>query len=186
VGVITYTPETGGKVSKGQPTQFGRAMKQLGIEMIAAYSPQARGRSERAFGAHQGRLPRELALHGITTMESANRYLAKVYRPAHNAEFMQPAAEEGSAFVPWVGANLDDILCEHHQRTVTADNCVSFEGKTLQIPANRHRCHYVRVRVRVHKYIDGSLAVFHGPRKLADYDAQGKLKENKKGKEKAA
>jgi len=71
-------------------------------------------------------------------------------------------------------------------RTVTADNCVSFEGKTLQIPANRHRCHYVRVRVRVHKYIDGSLAVFHGPRKLADYDAQGKLKENKKGKEKAA
>jgi len=69
---------------------------------------------------------------------------------------------------------------------VTADNCVSFKGKTLQIPANRHRCHYVRVRVRVHKYIDGSLAVFHGPRKLAGYDAQGKLKENKKGKEKAA
>jgi len=161
-------------------------MKQLGIEMIAAFSPQARGRSERAFGTHQGRFPKELALYGITTMDAANRYLAEVYRLAHNTEFMQPAAEEGSTFVPWVGSNLDDILCEHHQRTVTADNCVSFGGKTLQIPADRHRCHYVRVRVRVYKYIDGSLAVFHGPRKLADYDAQGKLKENKKGKEKAA
>ena len=96
--------------------------------------------------------------------------------------FMQPAAEEGSSFVSWGGAHRDDILCEQYDRTVTADNCVSFEGKTLQIPANRYRCHYVRVRVRVHRYTDGSPAVFHGPRKLADYDAQGKLKENKKGK----
>ncbi len=88
-----YTPETGGRVSKGQLTQFGRAMKYLGIEMIAAYSPQARGRSERAFSTHQGRLPKELALYGITTMDAANRYLAEVYRPAYNAEFMQPAAE---------------------------------------------------------------------------------------------
>ena len=177
-----YTPETGGRVSKGQPTQFGRAMKQIGIEMIAAYSPQARGRSERAFGTHQGRLPKELALQRITTMDAANRYLAEVYRPAYNTEFMQPATEEGSAFIPWVGANLDDILCEQYARTVTADNCVSFEGKTLQIPTDLYRCHYVRVKVRVHRYIDGSLAVFHGPRKLADYDAQGKLKENKKEK----
>ena len=89
-----FTPECGGRVSKGQLTQFGRAMRQLGIEMIAAYSPQARGRSERAFGTHQGRLPKELALYGITTMEAANRYLAEAYLPACNAEFMQPAAEE--------------------------------------------------------------------------------------------
>lgn len=177
-----YTPEAGARVSKGQLTQFGRAMRQLGIEMIAAYSPQARGRSERAFGTHQGRLPQELAFHGITAMDVANRYLAEVYRPAYNTEFMQPAAEEGSAFVPWCGSNLDDIVCEQYDRTVTADNCVSFEGKTLQIPANQYRCHYVRVRVRVHRYMDGSLAVFHGPRRLADYDAQGKLKENKKRK----
>ena len=177
-----YTPEAGARVSKGQLTQFGRAMRQLGIEMIAAYSPQARGRSERAFGTHQGRLPQELAFHGITTMDVANRYLAEVYRPAYNTEFMQPAAEEGSAFVLWGGSNLDDIVCEQYDRTVTADNCVSFEGKTLQIPANQYRCHYVRVRVRVHRYMDGSLAVFHGPRRLADYDAQGKLKENKKRK----
>ncbi len=177
-----YTPEEGGKASKTQLTQFGRAMSQLGIGMIPAYSPQARGRSERAFLTHQDRLPKELAAYGITTMDAANQYLAEVYQPAFNAEFIQPAAEKGSAFVPWVGANLDDILCEQYERTVTADNCVSFEGKTLQIPANQYRCHYVRVKVRIHRYMDSSLAVFHGPRKLADYDAQGKLKEPKKEK----
>lgn len=177
-----YTPECGGKVSKGQLTQVGRAMKQLGVEMIAAYSPEARGRSERAFRTHQNRLCKELATNGITTMDAANRYLSQVYQPAFNAEFMQSAVEKGTAFVPWVGSNLDDILCEQHQRTVTADNCVSFKGKTLQIPANRYRCHYVKVKVRVHNYVDGSLAVFHGPRKLADYDSQGKLKEVKKEK----
>ncbi len=177
-----YTPECGGKVSKGQLTQVGRAMKQLGVEMIAAYSPEARGRSERAFRTHQDRLCKELAANVITTMDAANRYLSQVYQPAFNAEFMQSAVEKGTAFVPWVGSNLDDILCEQHQRTVTADNCVSFKGKTLQIPANRYRCHYVKVKVRVHNYVDGSLAVFHGPRKLANYDSQGKLKEVKKGK----
>jgi hypothetical protein len=157
-------------------------MRQLGVEMIPAYSPEARGRSERAFGTHQGRLPKELALQKITTMEAANRYLSEIYCPAHNAEFMQPAAEKGSAFVPWGRSNLGDILCEQHQRTVSGDNCVSFEGITLQIPADRYRCHYVRVKVRVHRYIDAALAVFHGPRKLADYDAQGKLEELKEGK----
>jgi hypothetical protein len=177
-----FTPEEGGKVSKTQLTQFGRAMKHLGIEMIAAYSPQARGRSERAFLTHQDRLPKELALHGITTMEDANRYLAKMYLPSFNAEFMKPATEEGSAFVPWIGSNLDDILCEQHGRIVTADNCVSFAGQILQIPANTYRCHYVKVKVRVHRYTDGSMAVFHGPRKLADYDAQGIQKKTKKEK----
>lgn len=175
-----FTPKEGGKVSKTQLTQFGRAMNHLGIQMIAAYSPEARGRSERAFQTHQQRLVKELALHRITDMDAANRYLAQVYLPAYNAEFMQPAREEGSVFVLWTDDNLDDILCEQHERTVSADNCVSFEGMTLQIPANRYRCHYVRVRVRIHRYIDGSLAIFHGPRKLADYDRQGKIKELKK------
>jgi hypothetical protein len=175
-----YTPKEGGKVSKTQLTQFGRAMKHLGVQMIAAYSPEARGRSERAFQTHQDRLVKELALHGITDMNAANRYLAQTYLPAFNAEFMQPAPEEGSAFVSWTGNNLDDILCEQDERTVSADNCVSFEGMTLQIPANRYRCHYVRVRVQVHRYLDGSLSIFHGPRKLADYDPRGKLKEVKK------
>jgi transposase len=177
-----YTPKEGGKVSKTQLTQFGRAMSQLGIEMIPAYSPEARGRSERAFETHQGRLPKELIFYGITTMEAANQYLTRVYQPAFNAEFMQPAGEEGSAFVPWIGVNIDDVLCEHFERTVTADNCVNFEGRTLQIPADKYRCHYVKVRVRLHRYMDGSLALFHGPRKLADYDTQGKLKKITKGK----
>ena len=174
------TLQEGGKVSKTQLTQFGRAMKQLGIQMIAAYSPQARGRSERAFQTHQDRLVKELALHGITDIDEANRYLAQVYLPAFNAEFKKPALEEGSAFVPWIGGNIDDILCEHFERTVNADNCVSFERMTLQIPANRYRCHYVRVKVQVHRYLDGSLAIFHGPRKLADYDVRGKLKKESK------
>lgn len=85
-----------------------------------------------------------------------------------------------STFTPWVGGNINDILCEQDERTVSADNCVSYEGMKLQIPANPYRCHYVRAKVRVHKYPDGSMAIFHGPRKLADYDRQGKLKELKK------
>ena len=169
------TPEAGGKVDKENLTQFGRAMKQLGIEMIPAYSPEARGRSERAFGTHQGRLPNELAAAGITDMETANRYLQEVYLPAFNAEFAQPAPEEGSAFVAWIGSNLDDILCEQYERTVGADNCVRFEKLILQIPAYRHRCHYVKAKVRVHRYADGNLAVLHGPRKLADYDPEGRV-----------
>ena len=166
-----HTPQAGARVDKRCPTQFGRAMSHLGIEMIAAYSPEARGRSERAFGTHQGRLPRELAAEGITTIEAANRYLGDVYRPAFNAEFTRPAAEAGSAFVPLMGVQLEDVLCEHFERTVGRDNCVAFEGRKLQIPPSGHRMHYVKVKVRVHRYCDGSLAVFHGPRKLAEYEA---------------
>lgn len=171
------TPEAGGKVDKVNLTQFGRALKQLGINRIAAYSPQARGRSERAFATHQDRLPKELALAGITDREAANHYLQDVYRPSFNAEFTQPPMEEGSAFVPFLGGSLDDILCEQFERTVGKDNCVRFEGLIVQIPSDRHRCHYVKASVCVHRYRDGSLAVFHGPRKLADYDAQGIYKQ---------
>lgn len=169
-----HTPEEGGKVDKEHPTQFGRAMKQLGIEMIPAYSPEARGRSERMFGTHQNRLIKELALYEITDMEAANRYIEKVYLPAFNEEFAHPPLEEGSAFVPWIGGNPDEILCEQHNRQVGRDNCVSFEGKKLQIPADKHRCHYIKANVRVHRYEDDSLAIFHGPRRLADYDRDGK------------
>ena len=169
-----HTPEAGGKVDKDNPTQFGRALKQLGIDMIAAYSPEARGRSERAFGTHQGRLPQELALAGITDMAQANRYLAEVYRPAFNAEFAQPAPETGTAFVPWIGGHLDDTLCEQYERTVSADNCVRFETLSLQIPADRHRCHYVKAKVRIHRYASGALALFHGPRGLAYFTPDGR------------
>jgi transposase len=174
-----FTPETGGKVDKVNLTQFGRAMKRLGIQMIPAYSPEARGRCERMFGTHQERLPKELALAGIKDMEAANRYIREVYLPAFNSEFMQPAMEEGSAFVAYIGTNLDDILCEQHERVVGKDNCVCFESLKLQIPPDQYRLHYVKVTVKVHRYPDGSMAVFHGPRRLACYDQPGSLKEEK-------
>lgn len=177
-----HTSEAGGKVDKKNLTQFGRALKQLGIEMIAAYSPQARGRSERAFSTHQGRLPQELALAGITDMAQANRYLNEVYQPNYNAEFACPAPEEGSAFVPLLGVDIDEILCEQHERTVGKDNCVHFESRVLQIPADQHRCHYVKATVRVHRYLDGTLALFHGPRLLARYDALGKPRDKQEAK----
>lgn len=169
------TPEAGGKVDKNHPTQFGRAMQQLGIEMIAAYSPEARGRSERMFRTHQDRLPKELARAGIDTMEAANRYLRAVYMPAHNAEFARPAREAGSGFVAWAGRDLEDILCEQHERVVGKDNCVAFEGLRLQIPADRFRHHYVKVKIKVHRYMDDELAVFHGHRCLARYDHKGHI-----------
>jgi transposase len=169
-----HTAKAGGKVDKHNLTQFGRAMRQLGIEMIPAYSPEARGRSERAFGTLQARLPKELADAGITDVAQANRFLKRRFLPTYNREFMVTAAETGSAFVPWIGANLCDILCLQEERTVRPDNCVAYNKKLLQIPADRHRCHYVKATVRVHEYPDGSLAIFHGPRRLAQYDANGK------------
>jgi len=171
-----YTPEAGGKVDKENLTQFGRAMKHLGIETIAAYSPEARGRCERMFSTHQERLPKELAAAGITDMDAANIYLKDKYMPAFNAEFTVKASLEAKAFVQWFGGSLDDILCEHHERVVTKDNTVSFESRTLQIPSDEFRHHYVKTRVRVHRYINGNLAIFHGPRKLADFPAVQKLK----------
>ena len=127
------------------------------------------------FATHQERLPKELAARGIDTMDGANRYLAERYRAAFNEEFAVPAAESGTAFVPFIGPGLADVLCEHHERTVGRDNCVSFEGKRLQIPAQAHRCHFIKARVRVHRYPDGRMAVFHGPRKLAEYESDGSL-----------
>jgi len=174
-GHYFHTPEAGGKVDKTQPTQVGRALAQLGIEHIPAYSPEARGRSERMFGTLQGRLPQELRLAGIADMEAANCYLRDVYLPEHNRRFAVAAAEPGSAFIPWVGANLADTLCLQEERTVGNDNTVRYQRLTLQIPPDRHRHHYVKAKVRVHEYPDGRLAVFHGPRCLARYDTSGNL-----------
>jgi transposase len=169
------TPEAGGQVDKDHPTQVGRALNQLGIELIPAYSPEARGRSERMFGTLQKRLPQELRLRGITRMEEANRFLQEELLPEHNRRFVQPAPEKGSAFIPWVGHGLEDILSVQEERTVGNDNTVRYKGLSLQIPQDKHRYHYVRVKVRVHEYPNGTLAVFHGPRKLAHYSAEGEL-----------
>ena len=122
-----HTPDAGGTVDKDKPTQVGRALRQLGIELIPAYSPEARGRSERMFGTLQKRLPQELRLAGITGMAEANRFLEEVYLPQHNARFAIPSEDKGSAFVPFAGA-LDDILCIHEERTVSNDNTVRYRG----------------------------------------------------------
>ena len=171
-----HTAQAGGKVDKDNPTQVGRALKQLGIELIPAYSPEARGRSERMFGTLQKRLPQELRLAGITTMEKANRFLRETFLPDHNRRFAIAPEEPGSAFVPFAG-NLDDILCVQEERTVAGDNTVRYKGMTLQIPEDRHRHHYVKAKVRVHEYPDAHLAVFHGPRRLAVYEADGTCRE---------
>ena len=168
------TPKAGGKVDKDSPTQFGRAMGELGIEMIPSYSPEARGRSERFFGTVQGRLPQELALEGITAMEDANAYLRESFWPRTNRRFGVAAREEGSAFVPLRDVDLDDILCVKEERTVGRDHCVEHLGRRLQLPTAPGR-HHVKRRVRVHEHEDGRLSVFHGPRRLARYDAAGVL-----------
>jgi transposase len=174
-----HTREAGGKVDRDNPTQVRRALQQLGIELIPAYSPEARGRSERMFGTLQKRLPQELRLAGITTIEAANRFLREIYIPQHNSRFAIKPEEPGSAFVPFAGP-LDDILCVQEERTVSGDNTVRYKGLILQIPEDRHRHHYVKAKVRVHEYPDGRLAVFHGPRRLATFEANGSCKEENK------
>lgn len=170
-----FTPKAGGKVDTKQLTQVGRALRQLGVRHIPSYAPEGRGRMERAFGTLQSRLVPELRRAGIATMEAGNAFLREVFVPAYNERFGKPAAEEGSAFVPYQGGPLEDVLCVQEDRQVGRDNCVSWEGRRLQIPAQAHRHHYVRATVRVHEYPDGRLAIFDGPRCLARYDARGGL-----------
>jgi transposase InsO family protein len=167
------TPEAGGKVDRACPTQVGRALEHLGVEHIAAYSPQARGRSERVFHTLQDRLTKELALAGITTMEAANMFLRDVYIPAHNARFAVKPEQDGNAFVAITGINLAEILCVQEERLVGNDNCVSFNRLKLQIPASPLRAHFVKARVKVRQYHDGTHAIFHGPRCLGRYDRKG-------------
>ena len=167
------TPEAGARVSKTVLTQFGRALKQLGIEHIAAYSPQARGRSERVFGTLQDWLPKELALAGIRTIEAANRWLREVYIAEHNERFAIEAEQEGSAFVADAMSAWREILCIQEERTVGNDNTVKWHRLSLQLPPSRLRPHFAKAKVRVHEYPDGHLAMFWGPHRLADYDANG-------------
>jgi transposase len=168
-----FTPEAGGKVDKTRLTEVGRALKQLGIKHIPAYSPEARGRSERMFSTLQGRLPAELALHGITTMDAANAYLRDTYQARHNREFTVPAADLEPAFIPYVGRSLADILCLQEERVVGKDNTVSYQGKILQIQASAHRHHYVKAEVTICHYPDDCLAIFHGHQCLARFDKTG-------------
>lgn len=173
-GHYFFTRKGESKVDKKQLTQVGRALSQLGITHIPSYSPQGRGRMERVFGTLQKRLPQELRLAKIRTIAGANRYLKERFIPDYNARFTVPAAEPGSAFAPYVGRSIEDVLCVQEDRVVGADNCVSFNRRSLQIPPQRHRQHYVRATVRVHEYPDGRLAIFDGPRCLVRFDPKGR------------
>ena len=170
-----FTPHAGAPVDKERLTQVGRALLQLGIEHIPAYSPEARGRSERAFGTLQSRLPKELRLFGITDIAAANEYIRDVYLPMHNKLFARPAQiPQESGFVKVRDPEaLADVLCVQQNRVVARDNTVSYEGHSLQLPQSPARPHYVKANVRVHEYPDGTLAIFHGPRRLARYTAEG-------------
>src|SRR5512147_2584394 len=156
------------------PRSAGRSSSSASSN-IAAYSPEARGRSERVFRTLQDRLPKELRLAGITGIEAANRWLAEVYLPEHNARFAVPAEQQGSAFVADRTGGRRDILCVQEERVVGNDNTVKWKRLSLQIPPSPLRPHFVRTKVRVHEYPDGRLAVFWGPHRLADYDPQGAI-----------
>jgi transposase len=167
------TPKAGGKVSKTQLTQVGRALQQLGIEHIAAYSPEARGRSERLFRTLQDRLPKELRLAGIKTVEAANAWLNAHYMAEHNRQFAVAPEEDGTAFVRDREGAWHDILCVIEERVVGNDNTVAWNGRRLQLPESRLRPHFVRAKVQVREYPDGALAIDLGPHRLARYGADG-------------
>jgi transposase len=168
-----HTPKAGEKVSKTQQTQVGRALAHLGIEHIAAYSPQARGRSERMFATLQGRLPKELRLAGIRTVEAANAWLKAHYIAAHNAAFAIKPEQEGTAFVADYHEAWREALCVIEERTVAGDNTIAWSGRRLQLPESRLRPHFVKAVVRLHAYPDGTTSVFLGPHRLARFAADG-------------
>ena len=141
--------------------------------MIPAYSPQARGRSERNFGTWQGRLPQELRLHGIDRLEEANRFLREHYIAEFNGSFQVRAAERGTAFLSRRSQNLDLVFSLQFERAVNRDNTVSFQHLRLQIEAVRWRASLAGCTVRVHQHLDGTLTLAHGPQLLGRYSDQG-------------
>lgn len=169
-----YTDKAGEAVDKDRLTQVGRALDRLGVEHIPAYSPEARGRSERTFGTLQDRLVKELEHAGLRDIATANRWIREVYLPRHNARFAKPAAVAENAFVPVDASVLSEALCIEEERVVGRDNTVAYARLKLQLPESRTRAHYVKARVKVRQYPDGALSVFHGPRCLARYDADGR------------
>ena len=169
------TPKAGEAVDPHRLTQVGRALRELGVRMIPAYSPQARGRSERSFGTWQGRLPQELRLAGIGTVEAANVFLREHYIAEFNRRFQVASAQAGSAFVPYRGTNqdLERIFSLHFERTVNRDNTVSFQNLRLQIEPVRWRGTLAGCSVTVHQHLDGTLSLSYGPHSLGRYDQRG-------------
>jgi len=168
-----HTPRAGGPVDKGRLTQVGRALQRLGIEHILAYSPQARGRSERMNGTFQGRLVNELRVAGIATLEAANVYLHQRFVPQLNTEFERSPADPASAFVGPGTTDLEQILCHEEDRTVGLDNVVQLAGVALQLAKQPGRATWARAHVLVRRHLDGTHSVWRGPLRVGRYDAHG-------------
>jgi transposase len=172
---LVYTPKAGGPPQKNHRTQIGRALEQLGIELIPANSPQARGRCERLFGTWQGRLPQELRLRGITDVDEANHFLREQWIGFHNRRFTVEAQQQGSGFVPALGADLEKIFSRQEFRIVGNDNTVRYRRKRLQIERQKFRYSMARCRVLVCEHLDLSLSVYYGPHLVGRYDPKGQL-----------
>jgi transposase len=167
------TPKVGGKVDYHRRTQVGRALHELGVQMIPAYSPEARGRSERNFSTWQGRLPQELRLRELRTLEAANRFLREDYIAEFNRCFQVGPRQRGNAFVPCRSRDLDRVFSLQFERNVNRDNTVSFQNLNLQIERVRWRATLAGCQVTVHQHLNGTLSLTHGPHCLGRYDATG-------------
>jgi hypothetical protein len=167
------TVKEGEKVDKHRLTQVGRAMKEVGVQMIAAYSPQARGRSERSFGTWQGRLPQELRLAGITGVAEANRFLREHYIAEFNSKFSVPAAEKGTAFRRTARTDLNLIFSVTAERVVAKDNTVAMGNRHWQIDKTRFRHTLAGCTVTVHEHLDGTISIRYGPHVVGHYDQKG-------------
>ena len=168
------TPKAGEPVDRQALTQVGRALRELGIQLIPAYSPQARGRSERSFRTWQGRLPQELRLCGISTLEEANRYLRETYMEEFNERFSVAALEAGTAFVPCTRTDLERVFCLQHERVVARDNTVSYARLSLQVERQRWRGTLAGCRVIVYEHLDGTLSVGFGAHLVGRYSTDGR------------
>jgi len=176
------TPKAGEKVDKHRLTQVGRAMKELGVQMIPAYSPQARGRSERSFGTWQGRLPQELRLAGITTLEGANAFLRERYIAAFNQKFRVAAAEKGNAFRHTTRSDLDWIFSVQTERVVAKDNTVAIADRDWQLDKSRFRSSLAGCTVTIHEHLDGCVSIRYGPHVVGRYTATGEARPTKANK----
>ena len=169
------TPKAGEPVDTRQPTEVGRALKQLGIESIPAYSPQARGRSERNFGTWQGRLPQELRIRNIRTADEANHFLRTHYIAELNRKFAVKPAQTGTAFVSVAHLDLNRIFSIQNERVVGKDNTIQFGNRVLQVPSTRFRATLAGCRVMVYEHLDGTVSIGYGPHTVARFNAQGEI-----------
>jgi len=172
-GHFFHTPKAGGKVNLSNLTQIARALHELGIEPIPAYSPQARGRSERFNRTWQDRLPKELKLHGIKTIPDANRYILETFLPNYRKNFLKAPTQKGSAFTPYHGKDLDLIFSIKEQRTVAPDNTIRWNNLILQIEPSKFRCSFAKSKVTVHEHLDQMITVVYGPHIIGKFNSNG-------------